>query len=497
MNAGAGRIVAPPEAEGRGMAWRPALLTLGAALGAWALLFAEEIAAAVRVWNESTAYTHCWLVLPIAAWLAWQRRGRLAAITPAPLPLAALLLLPPALAWLAAERMGIMEGRQLTAMAMLWGIVLATLGWPAFRAMMAPLAYLIFLVPFGAFATPALQHITARIVDALLGLTGIPHYVDDLLIEIPAGNFLVAEACAGLRFLIAALAFGALYAFVMFRSPWRRLVVMGLALVVPILANGLRAFGLVMLGHFQGSAAAVDADHVLYGWVFFSIVILLLILAGLPFREDGEPERVPEGGWGGRPVAPATAGAFGLALLAGLLPMAAGPAAAAVLDRAGDTPEAVAPRLATPPGCAALPGGELGCGDHVVTARLLAFPPGVTWRPVAAERRRLSQASDVDTTFSLPPSWQARIWSERPGAVAVAAWLDGAPAGDGLRSRMAQARNSLLGGTGRPVVVALEFRPRPGENLPAAAGLREAMRAFIVAQDQALAAQAAALSRGR
>ena len=44
--------------------------------------FSAEAAAAVRVWNASTAYNHCWLVMPIAAWLAWIRRHRLAMITP-------------------------------------------------------------------------------------------------------------------------------------------------------------------------------------------------------------------------------------------------------------------------------------------------------------------------------------------------------------------------------------------------------------------------------
>jgi hypothetical protein len=61
----------------------------------------------------------------------------------------------------------------------------------------AALLYLVFLIPFGAFATPALQSVTARLIDLLLDPTGIPHYVDDLIIETPAGVFFVAEACAG------------------------------------------------------------------------------------------------------------------------------------------------------------------------------------------------------------------------------------------------------------------------------------------------------------
>ncbi|MCS6855382.1 MAG: exosortase, partial [Elioraea sp.] len=285
-----GPKVPPPSAEAVGPPPRPAAWTIPLATlllgltGLFGVVFAEEGEAAIRVWTTSTAYNHCWLIAPIALWLAWQRRERLALIVPAPDPRFALLAVPPALAWLVAERLGIMEGRQLTAWAIMQVFVLAVLGWRVALAFAGPLAYTIFLVPFGAFSVPLLQHITARFIDIGLDLWGITHYTDGLLIETTAGVFHVAEACAGLRFTIAALAFGALYALTMFRSPVRRLIVLGLALVVPIVANGVRALGIVVAAEYIASAEAAAADHVIYGWGFFSAVILLLILAGLPFR---------------------------------------------------------------------------------------------------------------------------------------------------------------------------------------------------------------------
>ncbi|NKC30568.1 exosortase A, partial [Falsiroseomonas selenitidurans] len=284
------------QAEAARQAWTVPLAGLGLGLLALGIGFRAEIAAAIATWDRSAAYTHCWLVLPIALWLAWQRRARLAGMVPLPAPLLALPALAGALAWLMAERLGIMEGRQLVLVGLVWVLVTAVLGWRIALAMAAPLAYLVFLVPFGEFATPLLQDITLRMILFGLRLWGIPHYADGLVIEIPAGTFLVAEACAGLRFLIAALAFGALYALVMFRSPGRRLLVMLLALLVPILANGVRAFGIVLLGHYLGSAEAAAADHLVYGWVFFSVVLLLLVVAGLPFRQDGAPAAAPRAG---------------------------------------------------------------------------------------------------------------------------------------------------------------------------------------------------------
>ena len=261
----------------------PALLLGLVVLG---LVFHEEISAAVSVWYFSTAYSHCFFVIPIAGYLAWDRRHLLASVPVEPLPWAALLALPLAAAWLVAERLGIMEGRQLVAMTLLEVLFLTVLGWRMCWAFAAPLLYLYFLVPFGAFVTPQLQDFTTDFINHGLDFLGIPYVSDGYTIAIPEGRFYVAEACAGLRFLIASIAFGALYACLMYRSPLRRTLFMVASVIIPIIANVFRALCIVVLGHLLGSAQAAATDHILYGWIFFSVVILLLILAGLPFRED-------------------------------------------------------------------------------------------------------------------------------------------------------------------------------------------------------------------
>ena len=485
-------VAAPAHRAG----WGIAAVALGLGLVILGLLFQTEIAAALHTWQTSTAYNHCPLVLPMAVWLAWVRRHRLASLTPRPSPLLALLALLPALAWLVAERLGIMEGRQLALIGFVWSLAAAVLGWRVWLAMAVPLGYLIFLVPFGEFAVPLLQSVTARMIELGLGVLGIPNHVDSLVIETPAGTFLVAEACAGLRFLIATLAFGALYAVTLFRSPGRRLLVMLLALAVPVLANGVRALGIVVLAEHLGSAEAAAADHVIYGWGFFSVILLLLIAAGLPFREDDAPPRAPISD---KARSPRT----GLALLAAFVAAAlsgVGPAIAMALDRTGaGAPREVAPRLLAPAECQQQ-GPGLRCPGATVTARLLVFPPRVTWAAVTMERRRMAGADDEAMTFRVAPSdgtadWQARQERGRTGVVAVAAWLGGRPAGDGLRSRGVQARNSLVGGAGAPVLVAVEVRPDASAvDTINQAQQRDLLRAVLNAQGPGLVTQAAGLS---
>jgi exosortase A len=305
------------------------------------VVFYHDMAAAVTVWIGSTAYNHCFLILPLIGYLLWERRSVFPAISPTPVfwPLAVMPLL--SAAWLVAAVLDLNEGRQLAVVAMFEVVLLATLGTRAFRSLLAPLLFLFFLVPSGAFLVPTLQKITADIAVHGLQMLNIPVYSDGLMIEIPEGRFEIAEACAGLRFLIASVVFGCFFSVIMYRSYRRRALFIALSLVVPIGANGLRALGIVVLAHLEGSAAAVEADHVLYGWIFFSLVILLLIAIGMTFVDKGRPPSLQPVG-GAPPVpwrfAAASAAAVALAL--------AGPAYAARLD--GQFPATVLPVTQAP-----------------------------------------------------------------------------------------------------------------------------------------------------
>ena len=452
---------------GRTATWQtlaPAILALAVGLAVWALLFHTEIIRAVAVWNASTAYSHCWFVLPIALYLAWDRRADAAGLPVRPLLWPALLALLGVPCWLFAERIGIMEGRQLVAMGFVELLFLAVLGWRLAWAFSAALLYLFFLVPFGAFLTTDLQRFTAAFTDAGLHVLGIPYFIDQFTIEIPEGTFYVAEACAGLRFLIASIAFGVLYACLIYRSPWRRLAFIAASCVVPVIANGFRALGIVVLGHLLGSAEAGAADHLIYGWIFFSFVILMLILAGLPFRQDRLPPPAPAA------VAPLPAGngaSVWLAAAAVMAVAAVGPGVAAVIDLRATTAPAIAlPGFAPAPGCTPLdapaPGVQrYSCDGFTLTARVAVFSVRANPAAVIAARRAATAEDIADETVAewltgttvQPRSWQL-VETEKPDrSSASTVWIDGDPSPGGLRGRLRQARNSLFGADFAPVLV--------------------------------------------
>ncbi len=477
---------------------RGPLATLSVGLVVLGLLFHVEIVAAVEVWIDSTAYNHCFLVLPLVAYLLWDRRATLQGTAAKPFPLAALAGVPLVFAWLFAERVGIMEGRQLVAVSFAEIMFFTVLGPRLWWRIAGPLLYLYFLVPFGAFLTPLLQDITTVFVRHGLAIIGIPAFIDGYIIEIPEGTFLIAEACAGLRFLIAAIAFGCLYALVMYRSPIRRVLFITASVVVPVIANGFRALGIVALGHVLGSAQAAAADHVLYGWIFFSIVILLLIAIGLPFREDQQPYAVdptpflpggekPHGAW------------FACAVLVVLA--AIGPAAAAQLNRLA-SPEVAAdfPMLVTSPVCivqspAAVDGvpgrmrmQRVTCGETVFTLTVEVFSPRATANLFITEQRRLSGEQEAEDAESRPlplpdapaGAWRTVVTVDPVQAAATSLWVQGKPSQGGLRMRLRQAEYSLSGSRYSPVLAVVTLDPATAAKLGKARALR-VVTAFVQA----------------
>jgi exosortase A len=196
--------------------------------------------------------------------------------------------------WLLATLGNVLVFQQYFLVAMIPVSVWAVLGTRLAAAIAFPLAYLLLAVPFGEVFIPALINFTADFTVNALQLTGIPVYREGTQFALPSGNWSVVEACSGLRYLIASFTLGTLYAYLTYRSVGRRLAFVLLSLIVPIIANGIRAYLIVMLGHLSGMKHAAGADHLVYGWVFFGLVMLILFWIGSFWRDDNHIKVIPE-----------------------------------------------------------------------------------------------------------------------------------------------------------------------------------------------------------
>ncbi|ALV06298.1 exosortase A [Roseateles depolymerans] len=262
------------------LAWRRPLALLVLLMLAVLLLYRQTALGMVNIWWRSGTFTHAFLVPPIVLWLAWRRRSVVAGLTPRPVPwLAAPLALMGAV-WLLADFAAINAATQFLLVAMLVLLVPAVLGWTVTREMIFPLGFLFFCVPVGEFLLPQLMTWTAHFTVIALRLSGIPVYQEGLQFIIPSGQWSVVEACSGVRYLIASLMVGTLYAYLSYQTLRRRLAFIAFALALPLVANWARAYLIVMIGHLSGNTLAVGVDHLIYGWVFFGAVMLAMFLIG-------------------------------------------------------------------------------------------------------------------------------------------------------------------------------------------------------------------------
>jgi exosortase A len=242
----------------------------------------------VDIWLRSETFLHGFIISPISVFLVWRKWAYLKSISPHSFAPGILILVVISAAWFVADAVGIQVGMQLAATAIIPATVLTVMGVPFTRAIAFPLGYLFFAVPFGEFWIPELQEVTADFAVGMLRLTGIPVLRDGLYLSTPSGDFEVAEACSGIRYLLATLALGTLYAHLNYQKTRKKMVFVAFSVVLPIVANGIRAYGIIAIAHFSDMKYAVGVDHIVYGWLFFAVVIGLMFLVGSRYH-DAEP----------------------------------------------------------------------------------------------------------------------------------------------------------------------------------------------------------------
>lgn len=281
-----------PRADGLGYGWTLALALLGLSTLLTLWLLWPSVLSITHVWLNSQTYAHGMFIPALALFLAWTRRRELAQQTPRPWAWGLLGIGAAALAWMLARTVEVETVQHFALIAMLPGLVLLWLGPRVAWTILFPLAYLVFAVPFGDFLIAPMIDLTARFSVLLLKLTGVPVFMDGHYISIPAADFVVVEACSGVRYLIAAVALGLVYSYLSYRSLWRRLAFIALAVALPILANVLRVYVIIMTAHLtDGRITLAGHGHIVVGWVLFGLVMLLLFWLGSLWADRPPPTR--------------------------------------------------------------------------------------------------------------------------------------------------------------------------------------------------------------
>ncbi len=261
--------------------WAALVLGLVAVLVA----FRDTWSGMAHVWWTSETFGHGMVVPALAAWLGWRNRDRLRRAEAAVDWRGVVAFAAACGLWLVGDLAGTAVVAQFAVTAMIPAVVWSIGGPGVLRVLLAPLAFLFFMVPAGEALNPVLMAWTADATIAAIQAVGIPVFREGLHFSLPTGRWSVVEACSGLRYVIAAAMLSTLFALLNFRSLGRQVAFVLGGLALAILANWARAFLVVMTGHFSGMRWGVGDDHIVFGWVFFGIAMLGVFAMGARWRD--------------------------------------------------------------------------------------------------------------------------------------------------------------------------------------------------------------------
>ncbi|MEE9425143.1 MAG: exosortase A [Methylococcales bacterium] len=239
-------------------------------------------------WNIGT-YAHGFVIFPISVWIAWGLRASISTTFPKPTIKGIMALLAISLIWLIANQVGLIGIQQFALISLILVFAMTLLGGAVYKKLLFPLLFLYLAVPFGDFLIKPMMEFTADFTVILLRFSGIPVYRNGLFFMLPTGKWSVVAACSGVRYLIASLTVGILFAYFSYSSWRKRLLFTAVSIITPIIANCLRAYLIVLIGHFSHMKLATGIDHFVYGWLFFGIIIAIMMWIGSKFQDYPQP----------------------------------------------------------------------------------------------------------------------------------------------------------------------------------------------------------------
>ncbi|MBI4529439.1 MAG: VPLPA-CTERM-specific exosortase XrtD [Deltaproteobacteria bacterium] len=278
------------------------LALLAVFVGCLALLYHDVVARLVTDWIIDENYSHGFLIVPVALYLAWERRHRLQAAPRRPSNFGIALVLLSIAILIAGELGAELFLTRISLLGTLAGVVLFLCGWHWLKILAFPLAFLILMIPipsiiFNQIAFP-LQLFAARLGEISLLAFGVPVLREGNLIILATTTLEVVDACSGIRSLVSLLTLAILYGYFMERRPGLRVAIAVAAIPIAIFTNGFRLFGTGVGVHYYGPQAAEDFFHTFSGWIIFvtaSVLIvvlhrLLLVVFPLPSKTENEEQ---------------------------------------------------------------------------------------------------------------------------------------------------------------------------------------------------------------
>ncbi len=271
-----------------------AAVTFG--LAAVVAMYWGPTVAAVSVWTNSSTYRASYLVIPVALYFIWLRRGDVAPLAPRPYAPGLVLTIFFGLIGVVSDAADVLLGQQLAVVGSMQALLLTALGWRIFKALLFPFMFLWLLVPAGDFMIPTLMRLVTILTVSGVGLAGLPAEAEGNLIKVLSERYSVVAECAALDFLIGALIISLVFAALMYRSFAKRLLLVLTALIIAIVANVFRTTTVILITHFSEREIDLASGHYTYGLVVFLVATMVLMWVGYHYRDRAESAGNPPPG---------------------------------------------------------------------------------------------------------------------------------------------------------------------------------------------------------
>ncbi|OFX13143.1 MAG: hypothetical protein A2Z18_02090, partial [Armatimonadetes bacterium RBG_16_58_9] len=247
-------------------------------------------------------YSHGPLVPIIAAFLIWANRERIAATKVNPTWLGVILIVPgvPMLLFGNWSHSGALCS--LSFFFILFGTLLLFVGTRMTRVLLLPVLYLLFMVPLPSTildeSTQKIQLTSTAVAAVMLEASGLSVTREGArILNGPDSDALpepliVGAPCSGFKMFIALATFTVLFVFLLRAAPWKKAVIVGLALPLSIFVNALRISSIGWIGVWTQSADAMHKFHDT-GAMIFELVISFAILFGVAKLIKADDFRLP------------------------------------------------------------------------------------------------------------------------------------------------------------------------------------------------------------
>jgi len=250
-------------------------------VASFAFLFKDVIAKLVSDWGSDDNYSHGFLVVPVAIYIAWSRRARLASFpvhaSPMSLVIIVVSLLMLVVGMIGAE----LFLTRLALLGTLGGTIMFVWGGEHLKELRFPFLLFALAIPIPAIifnqVTFPLQLLASRFGEYTIAACQIPVLREGNVITLATISLEVVEACSGIRSLVSLLTMALLWGYVTDSPIWLRWLLALSSVPIAIFANGIRVAGTGVAAHFIGSAAAEGFLHTFSGWLVFVVAGALLL----------------------------------------------------------------------------------------------------------------------------------------------------------------------------------------------------------------------------